>query len=83
MGGLRRQEKTKQVGRIPLLGDFPIIGGLFKSTNTVTNNSELIVLISPHIYKGEPVPHEAIAKYNELKDGSLLKKFNEQRTKKD
>ena len=71
-GGLRRQEKTKEVDQIPLLGDLPIIGGLFKSTNTVVKNSELIVFLSPHIYKGEPPPKEQMAKYKEISERPIL-----------
>ena len=72
LGGLRRQEKTKEVDQIPILGDLPIIGELFKSTNTIVKNSELIVFLSPHIYKGEPIPEEAMAKFKEIKDKSML-----------
>ena len=71
-GGLRRQEKTKEVDQIPILGDLPIIGGLFKSTNTIVKNSELIVFISPHIYKGEPIPDDAMSKYKEIRDKPML-----------
>lgn len=77
MGGLRRQEKTKEVDQIPILGDLPIIGELFKNTKMVVNNSELIVLLSPHIYKGEPVPDDAMAKYNEIKKSSMRPNPNE------
>ena len=72
IGGLRRQEKTKEVDQIPILGDLPIIGQLFKNTKTVINNSELIVFLSPHIYKGEPVPDDAMAKYDEIKNRPML-----------
>lgn len=72
IGGLRRQEKTIEVDQIPLLGDLPIIGKLFKSNNTVINNSELIVLLSPHIYKDEPVPDGVLEKYNALKNKPVL-----------
>lgn len=72
IGGLRRQEKTKKVDQIPILGDLPIIGELFKSTNTVINNSELIVFLSPHIYKNEAIPDKAMAKYNEIKNRPIL-----------
>ena len=71
-GGLRRQEKTKEVDQIPILGDLPIIGGLFKSTNTVVKNSELIVFLSPHIYKGEPIPEKEMAKFKEISERPLL-----------
>jgi len=69
MGGLRRKERTKQTNQVPILGDIPLIGLLFKYTNTVVNNSELIVFLSPHIYKeGEPIPEEAMEKFKEIKD---------------
>jgi len=71
-GGLRRQEKTKEVDQIPILGDLPIIGELFKSTNTIVKNSELIVFISPHVYKGEPIGDDAMSKYKEIRDKPML-----------
>ncbi len=73
MGGLRRQEKTKQVNQIPILGDIPVIGFLFRYTNTVVNNTELIVFISPHIYQeGEPIPENQMSKYREITDRPML-----------
>ncbi len=71
-GGLRRQEKTKEVDQIPILGDLPIVGMLFKNTNTIVKNSELIVFLSPHIYKGEPIPEDAMEKFREIKDRPML-----------
>ena len=69
MGGLRRKERTKQTNQVPILGDIPLIGFLFKYTNTVVNNTELIVFLSPHIYKeGEPIPEDAMEKFKEIKD---------------
>ena len=62
LGGLRRREKTKEVDQIPILGDLPIIGVLFKSTSTVVKNSELVVFLSPHIYKGEPDGRDEMSK---------------------
>ncbi len=72
IGGLRRQESTKEVRQVPLLGDLPLLGNLFKSTNTVTRNSELVVLLSPHIDKGEPLPEPLAARYNAAHSRSLL-----------
>lgn len=72
MGGLRRKETTKQTKQVPVLGDIPLVGLLFKTTNTVVTNSELIVLVSPHIYKGEPVDEETMAKFKEITEGPVL-----------
>jgi hypothetical protein len=72
LGGLRRQEKTKEVDQIPILGDIPLLGLLFKSTSTVVKNSELIVFLAPHVYKGEPIPDEAMEKYKEITDRPIL-----------
>ena len=73
IGGLRRQETTKEVDQIPILGDIPLIGLLFKYTNTVINNTELIVFLSPHIYKeGEPIPEDMMSKYNEITNKPML-----------
>ena len=73
MGGLRREEKTKQIDQIPILGDLPLIGLLFRSVNTVSVHSELVVLLSPRIYKGEAVPGEVAAKVAAMQSNSPLK----------
>ncbi len=72
LGGLRRQEKTKEVDQIPFISQVPLIGELFKSTNTVVKNSELIIFLSPHIYKGEPIPEDAMEKFREISQRPLL-----------
>jgi type II secretory pathway component GspD/PulD (secretin) len=69
IGGLRRKELTKQVSQVPILGDIPLIGLLFRYTNTVVDNTELIIFLSPHIYKDdEPIPEDAMEKFREITD---------------
>jgi type II secretory pathway component GspD/PulD (secretin) len=72
IGGLRRVEKTKAINQIPILGDLPLIGLLFRSTTTVTTRSELVVLLSPHICQDEPIPPTIDAARNRIRDMSLL-----------
>ena len=72
IGGLRRQETTMVKMRIPLLGDLPVIGALFSDNHKVVDNSELLVLLSPHVYKDEPVPADAMARYNSVRNKPLL-----------
>jgi len=72
IGGLRREEKTEAISQVPLLGDLPLIGYLFKSVKTVTSESELVVLLSPRIDRGRPVPEHLAAKYEHIRGHSLL-----------
>ena len=72
MGGLRRKETRIARDKIPLLGDLPLIGFLFSNNKEEVNLSELIVLISPHIYKDQPIPEDVMEKLNELKDKPML-----------
>lgn len=53
IGGLRKDEKSKTVKKIPLLGDIPVLGSLFKSTTDTVNKTELVILLTPHITTGE------------------------------
>ncbi|MGH2360716.1 MAG: secretin N-terminal domain-containing protein [bacterium] len=50
-GGLISQQERKTVVKVPLLGDIPIIGELFKFTSTDVRESEVIFLITPQIVK--------------------------------
>ncbi|MCP4452059.1 MAG: hypothetical protein GY809_11400, partial [Planctomycetes bacterium] len=68
MGGLRRREKTVQVTKVPLLGDLPLLGTLFRTKHDIVSNSELVVLLSPHIYEGEAVPESILDRVKELKE---------------
>jgi type II secretory pathway component GspD/PulD (secretin) len=72
MGGLRRQETQIIKNKIPLLGDLPLIGFIFSDNRKIVENSELLVLLSPHIYKDERVAPEAMARYNQITGKSLL-----------
>lgn len=72
IGGLRRAEKSRAINQIPILGDLPLIGLLFRSTITITTRSELVVLLSPHICKNEPIPAAIMAECNRIREMSLL-----------
>ena len=49
LGGLRKKEVTKQINKVPLLGDLPLVGLLFRFTGEDTITSELVVFITPRI----------------------------------
>lgn len=49
IGGLKKQDKSQQISKVPLLGDLPLLGELFKFQGESTINSELVVFITPHL----------------------------------
>ena len=49
IGGLRKKETVQEISKIPLLGDIPLVGLLFRFHGEKAVNSELIVFITPRI----------------------------------
>ena len=49
LGGLIKSQDIKSYSKIPLLGDLPLIGALFRSKNFVEGRSELVFFITPEI----------------------------------
>lgn len=52
LGGLIKDEKSVSQLRIPLLGDMPVLGTLFRSDETTKKKTELVVLLRPTIITG-------------------------------
>ena len=51
LGGIYETENREVVSQVPILGDIPIIGRLFKSTVNESNKSELLIFITPKILR--------------------------------
>ena len=51
LGGLRKKDTTKRVNKVPILGDIPVLGYLFRFEGESTVNTELVVFITPRIVK--------------------------------
>ena len=49
IGGLIANDITRDVTKIPFLGDLPVIGQLFRSTSFIKGETELIILVTPTI----------------------------------
>jgi type II secretory pathway component GspD/PulD (secretin) len=47
IGGLLRDDDIKSGSKVPLLGDLPIIGQLFRRTKTTKEHTEIIILLTP------------------------------------
>lgn len=51
LGGLIKDSVSNTVSKVPLLGDIPILGYLFKSTNKTLTKQNLLVILTPYIIK--------------------------------
>ena len=49
IGGLIQENESKTVGKIPILGDLPIIGAAFRTSSTSKTKNELVIMITPKI----------------------------------
>ena len=49
MGGMLQRLESKYVTKIPLLGDLPIIGALFRSTRYQTQQSDVVFVMTPEL----------------------------------
>lgn len=55
LGGLIHQDKSVELKKLPILGDIPFLGMLFRHKDqTVGKERELIVFITPHIVRDKP-----------------------------
>jgi len=49
IGGIFEMEETNQENKIPLLGDVPVLGHLFKNTTKESSKREMLVFITPKV----------------------------------
>jgi len=57
LGGLFQQTESNTVDKVPLLGDIPFLGYLFKSTTKLTQRSELLIFITPRVISERAIAH--------------------------
>ena len=73
LAGLLDNSETRSLSKVPGLGDIPILGNLFKSTQFQKNESELMFIVTAQMVK--PVNRDdlpGIPNVENLKKGSLL-----------
>jgi type IV pilus assembly protein PilQ len=71
IGGLFRNVVITTRSQVPLLGDIPFLGALFRGTSDLTQREEVIVLLTPHIIEepGETGGDQAQADIARKQDG--------------
>jgi general secretion pathway protein D len=53
IGGLVQERNLTSVSKIPLLGDIPVLGWAFRSTNTIKKKTNLLLLLTPYIIRDQ------------------------------
>lgn len=49
LGGVFENTTGNSVRKVPVLGDLPLVGGLFRTTSKVDNKNELLIFVTPRI----------------------------------
>jgi type II secretory pathway component GspD/PulD (secretin) len=53
ISGILRSEESDVVRKVPLLGDIPLLGAIFRSTEKRTENTELVAFITPRVVRND------------------------------
>jgi len=51
LGGIMETEKRDTINKVPLLGDIPVLGALFRSKSKIDNKDELLIFVTPKILR--------------------------------
>jgi Flp pilus assembly secretin CpaC len=70
MGGLIKNKETKGETKVPILGDIPGLGYLFKSKKDTRNKTELLIFISPRIINSEEIKNSNTLRESFVKEAS-------------
>jgi len=71
IGGLRKKETTSTVDKLPVLGDIPVLGKLFRRDVKEVINTELLIFVTPYIINESqllPTEEKNLQKFRLLKD---------------
>lgn len=53
IGGLMRDAEREEATKIPVLGDLPVLGVLFRSTSTATAKTNLLLILTPYVIEDQ------------------------------
>jgi type IV pilus assembly protein PilQ len=72
LGGMRKKDASNQINKVPLLGDLPLLGALFRFEGEDTTITELVVFITPQIIEHSVLSRSEKSAYEATKfDGPV------------
>jgi pilus assembly protein CpaC len=69
ISGLIQSEESKNVSKVPLLGDIPVLGSLFRSSTFRKGESELVIFVTPKLIKPMKEEEAPSVPFEEDEDG--------------
>ncbi len=75
IGGLMQERETVDASKVPLLGDIPILGHLFKYTTKSKQKTNLLILLTPYIVKDQ-MDLEAIRARKQREHDEFVRSFS-------
>ena len=72
IGGLMQEREEENINKVPLLGDIPLLGWLFKNKSVNKTKTNLLVFLTPHIVKDA----EYLSKLTDIKRKNFAKTEN-------
>jgi len=66
IGGLLDTQKTDTKRKVPILGDVPVLGALFKSDTVTDKQTEILIFITPHIVRSDILPEAKVISEQEM-----------------
>jgi type IV pilus assembly protein PilQ len=54
LSGIIQESDRTVISKVPLLGDIPLLGALFRSTDNIKERAEVIILLTPQIIDDDP-----------------------------
>ncbi|MDP6735714.1 MAG: hypothetical protein QF732_04370 [Nitrospinaceae bacterium] len=70
IGGLMQDNKVESVRKVPLLGDIPILGSLFRHKEMKDTKTELLIFLTPFIVQN---PNDLVSLTKQERSGSTVK----------
>jgi general secretion pathway protein D len=83
LGGLIKDRVSEQVDKVPLLGDIPILGYLFKRTNKTIIKQNLLIILTPYIIKDPSVDLRRIFERKLRERREFMERFSAFRDERD
>jgi type II secretory pathway component GspD/PulD (secretin) len=72
VGGIKVDTKTSNISKIPILGDIPLLGFLFRDTNKSNSSTRLYIFITPRILRDPNFRDQLLLTEGPLRDAGLL-----------